>query len=227
MGTMRDYDIRIALRTKLRSDHAAEPDTLIIEELGLHQGDVRADMAVINGSIHGFEIKSERDTLERLPRQRLAYDRCFDAITLVVGARHLESAKATVPAEWGILLAREISGSVELETVRPAGANHGVRPESVVQLLWREEALAILADLGMSSGMRSKSRRALWECLVSAVGPDELRRLVREKLKARGDWRPAMRRARGNGSSPTGATTQDSRANLDWLISRGFQNPPD
>lgn len=224
---MRDYDIRMALRAKLQSEHLGEPDTLIIEELGIHQGEVRADMAVVNGSIHGYEIKSERDTLERLPRQRVAYDLCFDAITIVVGAKHLESARATVPEQWGILVARLASGSVALEDVRPACSNPSVNPESVVQLLWRDETLTILADLGISSGMRSKSRRQLWDRLVSAVSLDELRRLVREKIKARGDWRAVTRQARCNGSSPTAATASDPRTNLDWLLSLGSQNPLD
>src|SRR4051812_45593489 len=80
---MRDYDIRQELRQRLRKEHEGDPETLVIEELGLCQGQVRADIAVINGFMHGYEIKSERDTLERLPRQREVYEQCFDAVTLV------------------------------------------------------------------------------------------------------------------------------------------------
>jgi hypothetical protein len=45
----------------------------MLDEFGLEHGEVRVDVAVINGELHGYEIKSERDTLERLPRQVKAY----------------------------------------------------------------------------------------------------------------------------------------------------------
>src|SRR5580698_6348671 len=98
----RDQDIRIALRYKLAAIHANESDTAIIDELSLCQGNARVDMAVVNGSFSGYEIKSDRDTLTRLPNQLAAYELCFDTMTIVVGKRHLAKCRATLPDWWGI-----------------------------------------------------------------------------------------------------------------------------
>ena len=55
--------------------HRSEPNTVFLEELGLCQGDARVDYAVINGAMNGYEIKSDRDKLVRLPH-RLTHTEC-------------------------------------------------------------------------------------------------------------------------------------------------------
>ena len=64
---MRDRDVRQALLAHLAELHAGDPDTRIVEEMGVWCGTARIDVAVVNGELCGFELKSERDTLERLP----------------------------------------------------------------------------------------------------------------------------------------------------------------
>lgn len=223
---MRDYEIRLALKGRLNEAHADEPETRIIEELGLRQGSFRADLAVVNGSLHGYEIKSDRDNLDRLPRQGGAYADCFDEATLVVGPRLVKAATAAIPEWWGVLLARPAEGGVALDVAREPARNPGVRPEAVVELLWRDEALAALRGLGAAAGLSQRPRRALWDALLEAVDGDELGRIVRRAIKARGDWRAEMRRARGNDSSPTTASPSARRANLDWLLSHGSPDRP-
>ena len=70
---MRDIDIRRRLRADERL-HPWDSNTRIVEELGLCQGVARVDLAVVNGTIHGYEIKSERDTLTRLSGQAEIYN---------------------------------------------------------------------------------------------------------------------------------------------------------
>jgi hypothetical protein len=63
---MRDGDIRAALHAHLIVEHQEEPDTRFLDELSLC-GLVRVDVAVINGTLAGYELKSDQDTLRRLP----------------------------------------------------------------------------------------------------------------------------------------------------------------
>ena len=63
-------------------------------------------MAAVNGVMHGFEIKSDIDSLARLPHQTELYSSVFDKITLVVGATHLYHAFNIIPDWWGVLVAR-------------------------------------------------------------------------------------------------------------------------
>ncbi|EMS0078485.1 sce7726 family protein, partial [Escherichia coli] len=64
---MRDIDVRKAVHAKILRDHHKDPDTLIIDEFTMNLGASRADIAVINGLIHGYELKSKSDNLLRLP----------------------------------------------------------------------------------------------------------------------------------------------------------------
>lgn len=196
---VRDRDIRQALLAQLDAEHRGDPDTLILDELGLCEGDARVDVAVVNGSLVGYEIKSERDTLVRLERQREAYDRVFDRVTLIVSPKHAEKVACLVPSWWGITRAVLRDRETVLEEYRPAELNRDVDSLAVAQLLWRDETLALLASRGLDRGLRSKPRRALWQALVAALAPDELADEVRRQLRIRRGWRADTRPSRGGG----------------------------
>src|SRR3990170_1714739 len=82
-----DSAIRASLRSRLLGQHGQDADTVLIEELGLRRGQVRIDIAVVNGLLHGYEIKSDRDSLRRLGTQVAIYGKVLDQATLVVGDR--------------------------------------------------------------------------------------------------------------------------------------------
>jgi len=199
---MRDLDIRSALRRHLGRVHRHELGTLIIDELGLCSGTARVDMAVVNGSVNGYEIKSELDTLERLPSQQEIYNKTLDSVTIVASGPHLAKIEEMVPAWWGIRQAVAVDDGIQLDMIRPPGTNPAVDPLSIAQFLWRDEVLAALQALGLDEGMRSKPRRLLWRKLVESIGLDELRDLVRNYLKARENWRS------GRSQTPDGAMCQ-------------------
>jgi hypothetical protein len=187
---MRDIDIRLALRRDVDSLHGNDPDTLVIEELGLCQGVARVDVAVINGSVHGYEIKSERDTLARLPSQSEAYNRVFDYVTIVTSATHVQKIADVVPKWWGISLALRKGDAVKLVKKRSPRPNGHVDPLALAQLLWRDEVLEELLALGLAAGMKSKPRRELWKHLATSIPVDHLGAIVRRRIKQRPpDWR--------------------------------------
>lgn len=186
---LRDADIRRALERELRRTHGRDPQTLIVHELGLCQGKARVDMALINGTVNGFEIKSQLDTLHRLPAQLRVYEKALDSITLVAGERHIDAGIDKIPDWWGVWSARGIRRSIRFEVLREADENPNVDPLAMVQLLWRDEALAALTEHGLDRGVRTKRRRLIWKRLATSVSPDELRDVVRRALIARGDWR--------------------------------------
>src|SRR5690242_7332263 len=85
---MRDIDIREALRAEIARRHNGESNTLVVEELGLCQGIARVDLAVVNGSVNGYEIKSAHDTLSRLPAQSDVYSRPTHTVHRAGGRMH-------------------------------------------------------------------------------------------------------------------------------------------
>src|SRR6266550_991942 len=103
---MNDHQLRRALKSKVLARYAKDPDTRIVDELGLRHGIARVDIAVVNGIIHGYELKSDKDNLKRLPHQVTIYSSVLDKVTLVVGIRHALEATELVPDWWGIKIAR-------------------------------------------------------------------------------------------------------------------------
>lgn len=191
-GWARDADIRETLRNHLRDVHAGEPDVFLVEEMGLCEGQARIDMGVINGSIIGIEIKSPRDSLVRLPGQIDVYSRTLDQVEVVTCTTHLEGVLAMVPGWWGVSLVVDDGSGLALEVVQPAAPNPGWDPMSLVQLLWRDEALEVLADLGCDRGVRTKPKWFVWERLVNSVSREELHSIVLRRVKAREGWSTAQ-----------------------------------
>jgi hypothetical protein len=187
---MLDLEIRTALRNRLRAAHADDPDARILEELELCLNEARIDLAVVNGRLEGYEIKSDRDTLARLHGQAATYGRVFDRLTLVVGVRHLDAIYEAVPSWWGIMRAEPYRGGVRLRRARPGRVNPGRDPISIALLLRRDEVLAALDQRRLAHGIRSKPNRALCERLADEVSLKDLRSVVRAALASR-EPRPA------------------------------------
>jgi hypothetical protein len=223
---LRDSEIRLALRQKLSRIHADEPDTAIINELSLVQGEARVDVAVVNGSFSGYEIKSDRDTLIRLPHQLAVYERCFNTLTIVVGSSHVAACTTEVPSWWGIWEAIRLQDApVTLEERREPINNEQICPGQVVQLLWRDEALAALRDWGILVPSRT-ARRQLWETLTASLSPDDLLKTVRDRIRLRGDWRSGPTPFRCGDSFRSVAKSQRSQMNRRWLLSALSQHRP-
>lgn len=184
-----DPAIRQALIVKIVEDHKDDP-AKIIEELGINHGSVRADIAAVNGIMHCYEIKSDRDTLLRLPGQIKAYNAVFDRVTIVVGYTHIYDAIELVPEWWGITVAKENEyGTIVFSEIRSPMVNSGKDGRSIARLLWREEALAILEELNQAHGYRSKPRSLIYEKLAACLDTNALADRVKEVLCLREAWR--------------------------------------
>ncbi|KIZ40980.1 MULTISPECIES: sce7726 family protein [Rhodopseudomonas] len=186
---MRDLDVRTALRRELAQQHVSDGRTLIVEEMGIWSGSVRVDIAVVNGELHGFEIKSARDTLARLPAQQALYSQVFDRVTLVVADKHLEKAERLIPDWWGTLLASiDAESIVSLRIGRPGSKNPAPDPLQTARLLWRAELVSILERYDLIKGIRSATSDKLVQKLAAELSEELLRFEVREALKKRDNW---------------------------------------
>lgn len=114
----------------------------------------------------------------------------LDIAELVMTENHYERALALLPDWWGVRVATG-GEQVRLDTARPPRPNDAVDPRALVQPLWRDEALAELAERGLARGFRSKPRFILWDRLAAEVPLDELKAAVCARLKERTGWRVA------------------------------------
>lgn len=187
---MNDPLIRKAFHYSFLQNEHASPNTLILDEFGLEHGKCRADIAVINGHINGYEIKSGKDSLVRLNHQIEIYNAVFDHSTIVLEKCHLDETLNLAPKWWGIILVMESENkSVFFKTIREPNQNPLINDYSVAQLLWRNEAQEILKNLGVKGKQLNECRANLYHYIIDLIDSNTLRGLVREYLKKRQDWR--------------------------------------
>ena len=194
MISTNDKVIRAALRNILykelenyqKNGYNAE----VFEEFGVRHGAARIDFAIINGVMCGYEIKSDRDTLERLQEQVKEFNTVFDKLTLVVGKRHLYQAMHFIPEWWGVMVAKvDAHDQVFFQTIRESETNNGQVKISIARLLWRREALRILEERDSADGVRHKPREFIYERLANVSDINTLKVQVSALLVSREGWR--------------------------------------
>lgn len=177
---MREAEVRDRLRIRcLQRDAGART----VSEFWVPVSNERVDLAVLGARMTAFEIKTEFDSLRRLPRQAAAYARVFEECSVVLASRHVEKAMQMVPAWWGVLV---ISPDSTFDQVRPAEPNPQIDPETLVRLLHRSEAEHAIAVSGLDAGL-NPGRFRMWQVLLSELDTDALQEVVRSTLLHRDD----------------------------------------
>lgn len=185
---LKDIDIRIALIKKL-SDINRNHNYRIIEEMSVCDGQARVDVAVANGRLCGYEIKSDADTLERLPTQKVFYDKTFDTITIAVGQKYIDVIAEYIPEHWGIYEARiSKHNKISLALVRRPRKNKDVDIMSLLDLMWKDEIVQLLQENNIKCSSR-KSKQQLCDDVIQSISFEKIRNFTRETLKTRQHWR--------------------------------------
>lgn len=187
-----DADIRKILFDSFynEKEYIDEPDTVVINELDVCAGISRADIVVVNGKIHGYEIKSKQDNLERLPGQIESYNCVFDTMTIVTYKSHLEKVKSIVPRWWGIMCIDEKNGEIILKNIRKAKENSNVNIQNVAMLLWKDEMIELILNCSnLTKGYKNKSRFALSQIIQQNIDGKIVQEYVRYVLKNRTNWK--------------------------------------
>ncbi|MGE5944075.1 MAG: sce7726 family protein [Flavobacteriales bacterium] len=185
---MRDLEIREILRDTILQKFIADLDSKIVDELNIPITNSRIDIAVLNGHLHGFEIKSSRDTLNRLPHQIEGYAKVFDYLTVVTEYKHSDKVLKILPDWVGLKICVEEPNGIKLVTIRKSYFNRNKEGFFLAKLLWRDEVELILNNLEISY----RKKDTLWrlcELLGESLPIAKLSLIVRETLKMRKDWK--------------------------------------
>lgn len=182
---MRDFDIRNILRNTLLNKYYGDKTSRVVEELDIPTARARIDMAVINGYMHGFEIKSANDTLNRIPTQIEAYTKVFDFLSVVTEVKYEQKLIKLLP-DWVSIYTCNIDGEINL--IQKGGRNCQKNAFNIAKLLWRQELITILNDHGIKY-RKSDRNWLLCEALSNNVEIEKLAKLVREIMKQRLDWK--------------------------------------
>ncbi|TGE29283.1 sce7726 family protein [Hymenobacter metallicola] len=146
----------------------------------LPTGSTRADVVHITSDfMHGYEVKGDGDTLQRVQNQLRCYAEVYDFVTFIVTEKHLAKLLPLLPEWVGVLVASE----QELRPYRPAGYNATVEKAPLAALLLLDEVKQFLMARGLPG--ISQLRRAEVQHLLRTthlVPLSSLAQFVREQL---------------------------------------------
>ncbi|HVI87017.1 MAG TPA: sce7726 family protein [Dongiaceae bacterium] len=86
---MDERQVKAAVLMRLREAYGRQRKPIITAEFSLGSSGVRADLVAFDEETTGFEIKTARDTLRRLPSQMEAYARYFNHVIAIIAPCHL------------------------------------------------------------------------------------------------------------------------------------------
>ncbi|MDC5295211.1 sce7726 family protein [Acinetobacter baumannii] len=183
-------DIRTALRNWVYKKFELKQNDILINELGFWNKDpestvdcsFRADLALANGRLVGFEIKSQKDSLKRWTSQMMAYNNVFDEIWLCSHGKHLHRALDITDKHIGVL-AVDDSGSITV--VRYATENTKLNFYDLSGLLWKEELLAFAALNNIIEVKSRMTKNEIRDILSKYSSVNKLKPYLLQKLKER------------------------------------------
>ncbi|MCB2407982.1 sce7726 family protein [Hymenobacter lucidus] len=146
----------------------------------LPTGTTRADVVHITDDfMHGYEVKGDGDTLQRVSNQLRCYAEVYDFVTFIVTEKHLLKLLPLLPEWVGVLVACE----TELRPYRAARYNATVAPAPLAALLLLDEVKQFLLARGLR-GVSQLRRAEVHQLLrtTHAIPLSSLARHVRERL---------------------------------------------
>jgi hypothetical protein len=135
-----EYAYRAAVTHKiLLGTHSLNTASMLSE---FRVGACKADLVILNGTSTVYEIKSERDNLDRLPSQIASYFKVFSRVNIITSENHVDAVLGSVSADVGVLL---LSNRLKISTVREAQDRLAdLCPLTLLDSLHRNEAFEIL-----------------------------------------------------------------------------------
>lgn len=185
-----DPEIRKALIQKRLRSFCRRDNALVVHELGLAHARVRVDIAVLNGVLHGYEIKSDCDNLNRLEIQLEIYRQSLQKLTFVVAERHAPKILDCTPDWCGVLAVwKGPRGAFRFDVLRQSSRNPEVSRFVMAHLLWRDEVESILAESGIAKAALRLPRAELYKLLVANISEAKLTALIKSAMLQRQAWR--------------------------------------
>lgn len=160
----------------------------------LPTGTTRADVVHITEHfMHGYEVKGDGDTLQRVANQLRCYGEVYDFVTFIVTEKHLPKLLPLLPAWVGV----QVAAPEGLRLHRAAAYNATVAPAALARLILLEEVKQFLLARGLAGASTLRGAEIGRFLRTTNVVPlSALAQYVRERLMARLPERLLMRAER-------------------------------
>ena len=185
---MNELEIKKLLQAKLAASQHGQ-GAAFVSELFIDEFARRADLVMANGKLSAFEIKSEKDSLDRLDGQLETYLRLFEQVTVVCAKRHQAGVEERVPDGVGVWVLA-VDGSLKI--LRRAKTHKQTSHQSWLSFLPVDELRNLLAEHGLP---RAGTRDVLLT-RSSGIAIKHVRQYVLEYFKLRREIRIADKRKR-------------------------------
>jgi hypothetical protein len=186
-GLRDEYVYRAALTQKvLMGKHSLNTACMLNE---FRAGSCKADLVILNGTATVYEIKSERDSLDRLANQIENYKKVFAKINVIAAEGHVQKVLHAVSEDVGVM---SLSQRYRISTVREALDGSGrICPVAVFESLRSAEARAVLADLGLAiPDLPNTKRHSAMRELFRQIDPHNVQTSMVKVLKHTRDLAP-------------------------------------
>lgn len=171
--------LKAAIIDRLFDRAHVDDDAVLISEMTVANWSRRADVVLANGSLWAFEVKSELDSLTRLPGQLDTFTTHFEKVCVVCAPRFEKGARALLPDGVGLWVAGD-DGSLR-ERVRPRYTR--LTKKAAVSLMKATELRSLLACNGYTR-IAEVPRSGLIELALQLPASD-LASAAREAVKRR------------------------------------------
>lgn len=159
-----------------------EPGDTLACETAFADGRRRADVLTISTDLHAYEIKGDRDNLDKLANQISDYQRCFDFVSIVTTRKHVSKASNIVPKSIGILLYEDN----RISQVRIPKRRVRLSKSCLAEMLDRNSLQNIARNIGISTNIvRIGGVAALRGKIATKLSLNELRSAAVANLRRR------------------------------------------
>ena len=160
----------------------------------LPTGTTRADVVHITEQfMHGYEVKGDGDTLQRVANQLRCYGEVYDFVTFIITEKHLAKLLPLLPEWVGVLVA----SAEGLRLHRAAGYNATVERAPLAKLLLLDEVKQFLLSRGLVGVSTLRGKEVSQFLRTTQLVPlSALAQYVRARLIARLPERLLMRAER-------------------------------
>lgn len=140
-------------------------------------GDVKADLAIFNGTSSVYEIKTDYDDFDRLKNQLEGYARIFDRIYVVTSESLARSVLDRLPPVVGLIV---LTARNRLSVRRDAASNiQNIQTRAVFNALRMAEVRDVCATLGLKvEGPNSTWQEQAWACFKQLTPPEAHQMMV-------------------------------------------------
>lgn len=141
-----EKEIKYLLLNRFVQTDFIDYSSLVLSEMNLSAKTRRIDLAIVkNDKLIGIEIKSEKDSLDRLSGQVEEYRKYFDKILVVVASKFVSSVLSLCEDDIAVWEA----SSKGVYCVRRGRLTNSVKKESYLDLMTRREICSIAKMLNL------------------------------------------------------------------------------